>query len=804
MDHISYIDEILYLKKDSFDLIPEFSLTIDSTTYTINKKLKENLFIGQTSDSNYLIQVFPTADFPESDLKHRESMIPVINGLAKSIHKLPDQYIILCKQSRRISLQEYFEYKRDPRIPKTLRESTELCVDVIIKALQEIISSVSSLEKHEFVPVSLDPSEIYIEITQTPLHPIFLTDSLGIEIKIDLITSMIYKLQIENPLKGLALCIFSALKNKLCSQINLESKRLKNPKSQKGYPFALCGLISSLLEPQAKAEEILFSPFVSTWIFLFKDNDSIPLSTVFDIDALLSGLYFKNKTSRTKAVFSMISQEKETLIEIIKAKPCFHENSRRIIKTLSRVKNWARFMSFAESTVRLLNELIDEKALFEAGPLKIFKALNNPKITLDLITKICSSKTMTAACILSSSRVMIDKIAENEKVYLKVIPYMGLHSISYLSESTVLGPYEKLRVLSKIPINIKRTRTQDVFEIIIKNFPLSTQKTSITRTLTKVVKIIREVLHDGKLAHDYNKSGRCFKNEKKLNSSALMVYCSKCTNYMCLVCGSSHTEIHNIKHLKYVHSSELCKKSGESFELLKDVFALNEIDLQFFDSRGNISNNGVFASENSSEEVSVTTTENITTIFDESSHSTLLYYEVEIINAGTSENISIGVDGVGIYYTGHNGFICNEAGVVLKQIAKFGTGDIIGIGFTSSHFLYYTYNGYNLHFYTECNNVTEIRPLIRFKGKGIQVRVITEGFVFSQAQFFDQLKSKDEVLETVRKWVSKCDGSEKDLKKLAYVMEDAPMFKDVQVPKFSRKMVERKQMNACKDSCVIS
>jgi hypothetical protein len=700
-----------------------------------------------------------------------------------------------------VSLQEYFEYKRDARIPKTLRESTELCVDVIIKALQEVISSVASLENHDFVLPSLDPSEIFIEITPNPLHPILITENLGIEIKIDL---LIIKPSFENPLKGLALCVFSALKNKLCRQVNLESKQLKNPKSQKGYPFALCGLISSLMEPEAKAQEILFSPFVSTWIFLFKDNDSIPQPTTFDIDALLAGLYFKNKASRTKAVFTMISQERERLIDVIRAKPCFNENSKRIIKTIARVRHWQRFLPFVEMAVALLDELIDEKAVFEAGPLKMFKVIHMPKITFEVIIKICSSKTMTAACLLANSRVLVDKIAERKEDFMSILPFMGFQSISYLAESNILGPYEKLKVLSKVPIKVKRLRTQDIVEIIQKNIQLSCQKVGPSKTVLKCLKIIREIFYDGKQAHEQNKAGRCFKNEKKLNASVLMVYCQKCTSYMCLVCGSSHTEIHDKKHLKYVHSNESCKKSGESFELLKDIFALNEIKLEFFDSRGNLSTDGIFSSQNSSEEVSITTTEGVVTIYDDSSHSTLLYYEVEVISAGFSENISVGVDGVGIFYTGHNGFITNEEGIVLKQTAKFGTGDIIGIGFTSSHFLYYTYNGYNLHFYTKCLNVQNIRPLIRFKGRGIQLRVVTKNFLFSQAPYLDHSKNTEEVIDVIRKSVLRSNDNEKRLNKINDIIQDVPFFKDFQLPKTVKKNSERKQMNACKDSCVIS
>lgn len=827
MDHLSYIDQILDLKNESLQPVAEYTITIDSAPYTISKKIKENLFIAQDSDSKYIVQFInnpPDSESLLTTLKTRESMIPVINGLNKSVHESPDGFIILSKYTKRVSLQEYLEFKRDSRIPKALREKTEICIDVLIKATQELISSVSSLEKHGFIPASLESQDLYVEINQNPLHPIYIEENYGFEIKIDLITADPLKPPLKNPLEDLGLCVFSSFRNKMCKKVNFKSKKLRDLKARKGYPFALCGLIDSLQDPEAKAEEILFSPLVSTWIFLFKDNDSIPQQTSFNIDALLAGLYFKNKFCRIKSVFTMISQEKEMLVDILRAKPCSVENSRKVVQCICRVKNWNRYCIYAKNAVFILNELVDENFVQDAGMLKLYKSIHMPEVTIEFLNKICSSeavprsftgnskgpakvypkRTMTAACIFSTSNTLVKKIA-NTEYFLSVLPYMNFNTISCLSNSEAgfLNPYQRLKILSRCPISIRRLRIQDTIDIINKNIIIS-ENYSYTKLVAKAIKIIRELVYDSRKAHENNKLGKCYLNERNLNVSVLMMYCEKCLNYMCLVCGSSHEEIHNSQYFVYIQSNRKCMKSGEYTELCKDVFSLNEISLEFFDSFGEMPTDMVFCTGGKSELISVTSTEEVACIYDDTSHSTLLYYEVEIISAGYSENISIGIDGIGVFYCGNTGHIVNSEGTILKKVAKFGTGDTIGIGFTSSHFLYYTYNGFNLHLYTECSNVNEIRPLVKIKGKGIKVKMITKNFLFCQAPYADKIKDMDGQLRLIDKWINKCGEYPDELYRISNIIEGVPLMKDLKVPRVYKKKSEQKKMNACKESCLIN
>jgi hypothetical protein len=805
MDYISYIDLIIEIKSESLQKIEPFSINIEDQTYKISKKNLENNFIGEYSGKEYLIQFIEPIESLSSSinaLKNLEPLIEIISGVKKTIHLIEDKIIIKSQVTRKVSLNDYFAFRTSARVTNSIKSKTQLCLDIIIKGLQEILSNLAAAEKNGFDVPNVNLEDVYIEITLNPLHPIFTLDSLGIELLIDPIGSKPLAPKQNNFMNGLALCLYSSLRNKLYVSIDSYLNELpkKKKKLLKIYPYALCNLIESLTNNNFKAEEILFTPAISTWIYLFQDYETIPSDPSFDPDTLLAGLYLKKKTSRDKAALIIILQQKANLIDFIKSKPCSAENFKRICMIICRNKFWKDRNDAFGISVYILKTVLSDCSYFvsQAGLLKLYKVLTVPNIDLELIERICSSYTMTGPCIVYESTPLLESISRSPS-YLRVLPYMSSSTLSYLYDINPLSNLQKIEVLGLVPISIRRTnpkRTIDIVETICSK----SDSQSYPSIIISALKIIREVVYEGKIAHDSNKQGRCYKNESQYNSSVLMAYCKKCDINLCLVCASSH--IQSDHWLLYQRSDKMCKKTTEPLEFVKGLFEITEINLEFFDSQGTYDPENKFSTNDCREEISITTIGEIKAIYDNTRHSTLLYYELEILNAGFTENICIGIDGTGVFYSGNTGIIMDSEGKIKKQAARFGTGDVVGVGFTSSHFLYFTYNGYNLHLYKECTEVVDIRPLIKLKGPGIVVRVITSQFYFSQSTYENSLSFNDPYLKArISKLANKMNYSEDTAKKIEGHLKDVS---DIILQNNKSQIQNSKTANPCKKMCRIS
>ena len=269
MDYITYIDSILEFKAESYKKIETFELKIENKPYVLSKKAGEDSYIGESEGKEFLIQIIEstndTLPIYEIELKKRESVIEIVSGIKKSIHIVAGNIVIINELGRRVSLLDYLNYRSFTRIPLTLKENSKLCLDIIIKALQEIIRCIASTEKKNMSINSLGLQDVYVEITQNPIYPIFTIENYGIEIKIDPVGQTPF-LQKYSVMTGLALCLFSALKEKPCENIDFYYSKIeeKMDKYLKIYPYPIYDLIKLLLKENIKAEEILFSKTFGT------------------------------------------------------------------------------------------------------------------------------------------------------------------------------------------------------------------------------------------------------------------------------------------------------------------------------------------------------------------------------------------------------------------------------------------------------------------------------------------------------------------------------------------------------------
>ena len=814
MDHISYIDMILEIQEESFHSLDPFTLTIDNIEYTILKSNKDTILLGESNNTLYSFQQIPCA--PElisskrEELKQLESIIPVVCGVKKTVHILDGTIIIKTEHSRIISVYDFLKYKSDSRIPAAIKSNTFLCVDIILRSLQALISNIAAAERNQVQIPNISLENIYIEISPTPQHPIFIENSVGIDIKIDVIGNNPLEVSYVEPLYGLALCLFSILRGKpyksLDFYLNSDYKKNKE-KILRIYPYALCNMIESLIQPGANAQEILFSPMVSTWIYLLKEYENIPSSHCFNSDALLAGVFLKKKSNRVKAALILISQEKNNLIEFLESRPAKTQNYRRIARCLCRYSHWNQIdESLLRTSISLLRALLSKnpELLARPGPWKINKALSFPIQDLELISLICNNFTKTAANIAFRNSANFSQIASTECYYLTILPDASLQRLQYLktlADCRTLSAEGILKALHATPITIRRLHQDLTYSIIKQCF--SSQHKIPYDSFKTALQVLREAVYEGKKAQDCNIHGKCYKNEEEWNSTALIMYCINCSVHLCLVCGSNHRA--NDHQIRYLRGSTKCEKPAAADQegMVKNLFDIREISMSFFDSRGNMSEDTIFSSGDFKGEISVTSLSEITVIYSDDRHSTLLYYEVMVLDAGCSENISIGIDGTGVLYSGNTGEITGSRGKVKTVAPRFGTGDVVGIGFTSTHFLYFTFNGYNLHLYKQCEVGSEIRPLVKMKGRGIQIKILTKDFLFLGKTYTNKLSLQDSAIKTeVTKWCERLDITDQSQSALQKCIEGTDL--DFKLKITSKRHTHRhRKLKDCKKACMI-
>lgn len=807
MEYISYIDMILEVQEESFQSIDPYFLKFDEIDYEVKKVSKDSkTLLASANSSLFIFEQIPFTnenfDSIQVELKAREGMIDMIAAVQKSVHILEDAIWVKSEYTRKVTLKDYLNYKSDYRILESVKTHTFLCVDVLIKSLQAIISSIAAAERNHIMIPEISLETVYIEINTQPLHPIFSSGNLGIEVKIDVFSQK--TVENQNYLAGLALCLFSALKGKAYTSIDSYLNKVEEQRKKilLNYPYALCDLIDILLQPEVTAEKILFSPMVSTWIYLLKAYEDIPSGHSFCPDALLAGIYLKKKSCRISAALILVSQKKAELLNFLRSKPGKNENVRRIARCLCRYQHWRNnipLLGLSISVLKVLMQDPDSCLSARPGPWKIFKALCFPVSDEDLIGAICKNYTKTASDIVFHSQGLIDLMAAS-KHYLAVLPYSKRNTLHYLNGNNPLTSLQKLKVLRAVPITTRRLESKLTFQIISNSVEKNNFE-SYPKIVITALKILRETIHEGKVAQEHNSTGKCYGNSYKWNSTVLMMYCKKCNKgYMCLVCGSAHQSETHI--MSYLPSKNPCKGAGENSELLfKDLFDIPEVPMKFFDSLGKIGEKNEFCSEDSREEISITSFNDTNVIYSNVRHSTLLYYEVEVIDAGFSENVSIGIDGTGVMYSGNTGEIIDNKGKL--QGPRFGSGDVVGIGFTSTHFLYFTYNGFNLHLYKECEAAGEIRPLIKIKGRGIRIKILTENFLFLQKTYDICPSTISTQMQTqVHKWITELEDNTHLKTKLQICAEGININTSVPL-KPTKLKTSKKKMEACRETCGI-
>lgn len=361
----------------------------------------------------------------------------------------------------------------------------------------------------------------------------------------------------------------------------------------------------------------------------------------------------------------------------------------------------------------------------------------------------CRNNPLTLLIIAKDKGILNDLLCPqylNESSDLTVLlPFCGKGNIKRIKMwrdcKVISSDFEQILALSAVPIHFKRQRPELVLEQVETVMNRIRKSNTISQEYSECLcislEIIFELLFKCKHEHEINRSGECckvFTKTHNYNTTPFLVRCIKCDTSFCVACARNHAKYdgNQLRFLTYTLNSKAtcnCSIKHEAAFISAVLCELKESKtLNMFATSGIKVNEHEFNTSKDSSEISITSTNKITIFNDDSRPITLFYYEVYIKRAGITENIIIGFDGTGVEYSGWTGEILKNSEVIGNG-PRFGSKDIIGIGLTSSYFIYFTFNGFNLHIYVECEPIREIRPLVRLHGKNIRVKLKFDKFM---------------------------------------------------------------------------
>ncbi|CAG9325464.1 unnamed protein product [Blepharisma stoltei] len=783
MDSVSilnYFDAVYELKKRAYlPLSQPYHLSLSHEHFWIEKQINETQFLGvNEKGTEFDIQVITSSSIEAQIYEKRyfemATLVHYLSGVAKTCARELDKFYLMTELKNSMSLDEFLVHKNNVEIPKVIRETSNLCQEVIIRAAEELISQVASARRMGMVIGNISPDNLYIEISQSPIRPVYTLNGYGIDLKLDMINARslstafplnpdIFPFDDKNivDLWGVGVCLYAAVTRTVMDEMphfmTSDKDEVTKMILAENYIPSLSEFIAELVTDRTytmKAVDHLFSRLFKTWLYLFKETerDSLDLSEL-DSKALISSFYFKDKHIRKRG-FEQLFAKDCGVPKILSTMPNCFDVTRTVIKVATHYKFYEENKEFLVNALVALNELMKNNAWIraESGPLGLYRLFyikldfTNAKLRKEIIrylSLLCKNNTLTALIIAKQKRIINDLLYPrylNESSDLTVmLPFCGranIKRIKIFRDYRVIGnDFEEILALSAIPIHFKRQRPEIILdqiqELMSRMVKTSTVSQEFNESLSIALEIIYEVLFKCKHEHEINRSGECcklFTKSHSYNTIPFLTKCTRCNMNFCPACSRFHSssQSHSLQFLIYtLNPKATCAcasahPSAFTSAVLSDLREEKQIEL--FATGGVEHENHIYHTEKESKEISITSVAEINVFNDDIRPVTIFYYEVYVQRAGLTGNIKVGLEGTGVEYCGDTGDILMD-GEVIEHGPRFGSKDVVGIGITSSYYVYFTYNGFNLHLYVECEPIREIRPLVRVKGKHIRVQL---------------------------------------------------------------------------------
>ncbi|CAG9333206.1 unnamed protein product [Blepharisma stoltei] len=780
-----YFECVQNIKKSKFlPLDEKITKTYNNESFTLDRQNSEDksCYLAQNQEGkDYNIQIIKCSASSlmlyESRLQELWPLVEHLPGITKKYAIDEENFVLIWEVRRFLSLEDWNSHKTNSSIPRDLRNKAIIYPEVIIRAVQDLISQIATAQRLGITIKNISPENIYMDLNESPIRPaLILDEGVGIDVKIDVINerSLKYQFPLDPAIYpfaqteiidfwGLGVCLYSALTQKISSQIPefvaMEEEVRSDTILSENYVPGLSELIAEFISENCNnvsAEDRLFSPLMRSWLHMFKNTNSLISFEDLEPKAVLSGLYCKdgNIIETTLEILLL----KDVRIERLLSKETV---IRKFIETLANYKQYKgkpELLTNAYSSMCILMKKYPW-IKHEAGKLKLYHLLDNKenlafpdvrKKIINFIQKLCKNNTLTGLITIKHNKVLKELIytqySEESSELLSFLPLCGKSGVKNMQMHKDYKVYPKrselLLAISNIPIFFKRQRPEVLLRLIISIMQDSKEKedAEFNYCFQYALEAIFAILYGGSHFHKKNNNIKCCKLvnlHHSYNVFPLFVKCLTCSEYLCISCGMSHKdEGHAFKFVLYSLTQNItcqCHQPHNKVDLPLIPTEFNQKHIELFMTGGKFKND-TFYTEDNSDKMTITSSNEIIVFNDDDQPMPVLYFEVEIKCAGKSENISIGIDETDVVYKGNNGNIMLGDEIIDKG-PRFGSKDTIGIGITSGYIIYFTYNGYNLHTYIECKPIRAVRPLVIIKGKGIRAQVKFDNFLFSSQTY---------------------------------------------------------------------
>ena len=766
-------------------------------TITKQNSENPNLFIGEamssvisdgmTESERYILEVFQGT--PEQVQKMNENFKELLTELACLPKVEKDcgiferngtmNFVIFSPYEDFMTLEEWNAYKKESKIASDILRKAEFRTESLVQAVIELVNWISIANRIPKVKtltrelVAITPDNLNIVLSTNPNRMLFHKEHYGIEIKVDVLSRVFCKQHKEGIYPSditkdtsvgffaIGLIMYSAVSESTTNDLplfgRLEAAERANLVETLRYIPGHTEFVAECLRTghkDSEPEDILFCNLILIWkyLLLLIENEA-PVPKNVDILGILTGLFFKKKAIRIKCI-EIIYEKKLALKSILEV--C-HSKEKVMEAFVNSVSLYDKKMSpeMLCSTFENLNFILESYPLikFKAAKLGIYRVLEKTyflneqsfrKEYIKFISVICFENTLTPNLILKRSQVFNNLLMEYTSECRGILPllaFCGESSLatiqSFFQKGVFQTPYEALKLLHKVPIYFRRRFpdqalefTIDLVNNIIRNYPSFSSK-----AVKEGLEMTYEIVYAGEHYCNSSNFSQCVKFNLEYNYSPVQAYCKTCKSYRCLSCSiHEKAEGHLIEYKLHPGTLKQCQCREEhevtreeltipKFENIKLITSLPIVNGEKF----------VFDTNQEGRHVRISSLDEVTIIHDSASVSIRFYYEVEIKNAGFEDSIVLGLQGTGICYNGQEGEIWSQKEKV-ESVPRFGSKDTVGMGITSNHIVFFTYNGYCVS-YRESPFIQSTRPIIEVHGKNVILKVKFSEFLVSGEVF---------------------------------------------------------------------
>ncbi|CAG9313021.1 unnamed protein product [Blepharisma stoltei] len=741
-----------------------------------------NAFIGKDLGNNqFHIKILPCSSFDHVKIIHHNLKLLRQNSQALKLVEIKDIFeykeegywmvIIVNELLDGYSLDEFTNLIAQHEIQSSLSKDT--CIWVFLT----ILDIIEEADKVGILLGSLLPDSIIIyknpdeknnpygvKISVTSKHPLFCGKS-----KLEhLYPPQAKRNLIDGEIWGAGISLYTLIGVKKLNEIpplrELDEEARSGQLPIKFNDPALEHILKRTFK-DSNAQSIFTHSFVKVWKGLFNNDPSLIEPISFnELHVLNSGLLFDSELARSLSIKKILEIGIEN-----SSQTCQYLNKYEILNHFLKLCisfDWSNHLNLLDSlflisgnklSSQTFKEFLTEIGFLSLMPLTMAQEVNQYTIS-KFVENFIGNNTLTMLQIIKDCR-MADKILtkatwrrenpkheEDEKFIRSTMPFYGPNSIEIIESAyNILGMNEiaTIEALHEVPFYFKLENCEALIKMLhgVVKRGLKNQKNqeNITYMLKEVVLILGEILILPSLLQNHHVKGACISHDKEkyfsyLGKNPLLLECLECGGSYCTICYLICHKNHRRRFLHYNQPHFRCsctqEHEGNNIDPAQFILPVYRQQFSFELSDGTTQTTNNFKSDGHLE---IKTAEPIANNWNELHRGVVAYFEVKILKAGSNEDITIELKGSGFAYHSLTGVITKDS-IEISKGPRFGSYDTVGMGLTSHHKLFVTFNGLIVHPLLDFDSIVEIRPLVVINGTGYEIEIKLRNWMFCSAE----------------------------------------------------------------------